>query len=215
MSEAKLRPEDEYEIDHTEVVENGSKRFGVVKSLPISANCSTQYKAKRESGTRPLSAIKHIVIHSTEGSTAQGAASWFANPASQGSAHLCLDDNVCYRTLNDNQIPWGAKGMNYSGFHIEQAGFAKWTKSVWSTTHRKTLMRAAYKTALHCKRYGIPTRFVSADGLKLGVSGITTHNEASKAFGGSHWDPGYGWPRVLFISMVKGYAALMKIKVIA
>lgn len=182
---------------------------------PIAANCDTRYTARNHSGTRPLSAISLVVIHSTEGSTAAGAAAWFANPASGGSTHLVVDDNICYRTLQDNQIPWGAKGANFNGFHIEQAGFAKWTTSIWSNTHRKTLQRAAFKTALHCKRYGIPIRFVSASGLRLGVSGITTHVECSKAFGGTHYDPGTGWPRTLFMSMVRAYALVIKVKRIA
>lgn len=197
---------------------NEEKKMGArlgVSSYPISANCRKDFKATKKSGKRPLSAIKWIVMHSTEGGTARGAASWFQNPDSQGSAHLCLDDNVCYRTLNDDEIPWGAKGANYFGFHIEQAGYAKWTKYIWSKTHRKTLNRAAFKTALHCKRYGVPRKFVDANGLKLGVPGITTHDECSKAFGGSHYDPGTGWPRTLFMSLVKSYYVNLKIRRVA
>ena len=188
---------------------------GAAVEQPVAANCLTTFRAAHHSGTRPLSAIEHVVMHSTEGGTARGAAAWFQNPASKGSAHLCVDDVVCYRTLEDNEIPWGAKGANFSGFHIEQAGYASWTSYIWSKTHRKTLNRAAFKAALHCKRYGIPTRFVSASGLKLGVAGITTHAECTKAFGGNHTDPGFGWPKNLFISLVKGYALAIKVRRIA
>lgn len=186
-----------------------------VRPQPIGANCLKTYKARHHSGTRPLSAISLVVIHSTEGGTAEGAARWFANPASGGSTHLVVDDNVCYRTLEDNQIPWGARGANYNGFHIEQAGYAHWTTTLWSKTHRRTLERAAFKTALHCKRYGIPMRFVTADGLRRGVSGVTTHVECSRAFGGSHYDPGAKWPRWLFMNLVRAYALKIRVRRLA
>jgi len=221
MTPEEIAAADEIEADHPPLLileehESAARGLmGLVTSQPVAATCDTTYEAKRTSGTRPLSAITLIVMHSTEGSTARGAASWFANPKSKGSAHLCVDDNICFRTLKDTQIPWGAKGTNYSGFHIEQAGYAKWTSYIWSKTHRNTLNRAAFKTALHCKRYGIPVRWVAAGGLRLGVSGITSHNECSKAFGGTHWDPGSGWPRVLFLTLVRGYLLKIKVRKIA
>ena len=73
-----------------------------------------------------------------------------------------------------------------------------------------TLERAAYKTALHCDRFGIPPVFCNAADLEAGRPGITTHVECSTAFGGSHWDPGPGWPRSLFMSYVKRYLKEMQ-----
>jgi hypothetical protein len=180
-----------------------------VEEQGLTANCSTRYKATKQSGTRPLSAIKWIVMHSTEGGTALGAAAWFQNPDSQGSAHVCLDDRICYRTLEDNRVPWGARGANYGGWHVEQAGYARWTSLIWSSTHRRTLERAAYKAALRCRWYGIPPYFIGAKDLKAGKRGVTTHNECSKAFGGSHWDPGFGWPRLYFMNRLRHHYKLL------
>jgi hypothetical protein len=188
-----------------------------IVSEPISADCHNDYKAFHTSGRRPLSEIDLIVVHSTEGGTARTVASYFSTPGSGGSAHLVVDDNACERCLRDDQIPWGAPGANYNGFHIEQCGYAKWVASLWSSTHRKTLMRAAYKAALHYKRYlnGSP-RFLTAANLKAGMrNGITTHAECSKAFGGDHVDPGKGWPRVLFMTLVRGYFISLKVRKIA
>jgi N-acetylmuramoyl-L-alanine amidase len=181
---------------------------------PISADCSPRYKARRSSGRRPFSQIWWVVQHSTEGGTALGAAAWFANPDSAGSAHLCIDNENCFRTLDDAMIPWGAKGANYHGYHIENAGFAKWTSYIWSKQRRRELQRSAYKTALRCRWYKIPPRWVGASGLRIGVRGITTHNECTKAFGGSHWDPGPGFPKALYLTFVKGYyyGSLRKVK---
>lgn len=198
---------DGYECQHVDahVEQHAALMAGASLAIsdPIKADCRPDYTAVHNSGRRPLSAIKWVVVHSTEGFTAAGAAAWFANPASSGSTHLVLDDNVCYRTLDNDRIPWGARGANYGGFHIEQAGFAKWPAETWTQEHKRTLQRAAYKTAYHCSLFGISPRWVSADGLKLGVQGVTDHDECSKAFGGSHWDPGPGWPRTNFMAMVR------------
>ena len=178
-----------------------------VASQGISANCSTRYTATKSSGNRNLSEIKWVVMHCTEGGTAQGAAAWFASERSQGSAHLCVDDNICYKTLEDKKIPWGARGANFHGYHIELAGFARWTSLVWSQTHRMTLERGAYKAALRCRWYGIPRVFRTASELRRGLAGITTHHECSGAFSGNHWDPGFGWPRAYFMSRLKHHYA--------
>lgn len=169
----------------------------------ITRPCDPRYKAVKHSGRRDLAVIKWVVLHSTEGDTALGAARWFANPSAQGSAHLCVDDNYCFRTLADNLIPWGARGANEKGFHIEQAGYARWSNLIWSGSHRRTLERAAYKTALHCRKFGIPPYFVTWSDLKLGKPGVTTHAECTKAFGGNHTDPGAGWPRWWFMKRVR------------
>jgi hypothetical protein len=169
---------------------------------PIAAACNTSYHARHYSGLRPLSEIHYIVMHCTQGSTAAAAASWFANPASAGSAHLVIDDNVCYRTLPNEAIPWGAPGANYRGFHIEQAGYVNWTAYIWGTTHHKELERAAYKAAVHCKLFSIPVRFLDATALKAGQRGITTHMQCTKAFGGDHTDPGPFWPTNYFLKRV-------------
>jgi len=172
---------------------------------PIKSPCSREfYKAAHSSGTRELSAIDLIVLHDEEASTARAAAAYFQSPESTGSAHLCVDDRICYRCLANEDIPWAAPGANENGFHIEQAGFARWSTVVWKK-HQLTLQRAAYKTAFHCKLFGIPVRFVDWRKLRAGASGITTHRQVSRAFGGSHQDPGLFWPRALFMWYCRRY----------
>jgi len=134
------------------------------------------------------------------------------NPAGIGRAlelaeHLVGDDDHCYRCLADNVIPWGAPGANEQGFHIEQCGYAAWTAPEWKQ-HLGTLKRAAFKTAYHCHKFGIPVTFVTAAGLRAGKHGITTHAEVSKAWpndSGNHHDPGTGWPRTSFMTWVRLY----------
>lgn len=183
---------------------------------PIQAVCDKSFTAKRTSGTRAISEIRWIVLHDEEADTAISAARFFTTPAAQGSAHLCVDERTCYRTLPNESIPWGAAsafGANEHGFHIEQAGFARWSSVLWKS-HYRTLQRAAYKTAVHFLIFpNVELRFVTAGDLPR-LSGITTHAEISKASRRldphnaerySHSDPGPFWPRRLFMSMVRGY----------
>jgi hypothetical protein len=172
----------------------------------ITAPCKRTYRAVHTSGKRTPGNVLWIVLHDEESDTALNAARWFANPDSSGSAHLCVDEAECYRTLDNDDIPWGAHGANEHGFHIEQAGYAAWSSVLW-LRHMRTLKRAAYKTALHCKAFGIPTTFVTAAGLKRNVPGVTTHRECSKAFGGTHSDPGLFWPHRTFMRYVREYRA--------
>jgi hypothetical protein len=182
-----------------------------MSSDPINAPCRRDYfPAVHTSGTRPKGAVKWIVMHDEEAPTAESAARYFQNPEAGGSAHICVDDKTCYRCLPDSAIPWGAPGANTNGFHIEQAGYAAWTNTVWRLKHIRTLRRAAYKAALACKRFDIPPVFIFAPQLLLGQKGITTHAECTKAFGGTHTDPGAGWPRRMFIMLVRRYHAKLR-----
>ena len=171
------------------------------------------YRAYHKSGTRPISAIKLIVLHSTEGGgSAANVARYFESPSSGGSAHLVIDDAACYRCLRNAEIPWGAPGANTQGFHIEQVGYAAWTQKQW-LAHEKMLDRVAYKIAYHAHLFKLPLVFVDAAGLKAGHKGITTHAEVSKAWpnnAGNHHDPGTGYPMQYVIELAKKYLAEIK-----
>lgn len=187
----------------------------------IDAPCSRElFPAYHHSGTRDESDVRLVVLHDEEASTARSAASYFRSASSGGSAHLCVDDTDCFRCLEDTQIPWGAISAdaisaNLHGFHIEQAGFAAWKFWLWRK-HLRTLERAAFKTAGHCKRFGITARFLTAADLVANPAarGITTHREISAASRRldpahsswySHSDPGLFWPRMLFMRYVRRY----------
>src|SRR3972149_4306473 len=82
-------------------------------------------RAVHDSGPRKASSIRLVVLHSAEGTTAAGVASFFAGSA-QASTQLAVDDRECWRMLPDLVIPWGAPGANSDGLHVEICGFAKW-----------------------------------------------------------------------------------------
>lgn len=171
----------------------------------IKSPCSGAYTAAHDSGVRKASDIHWIVLHSTEGDSAAGAASWFKNTASEGSANLVVDDKECYRTVPDLRIPWAAPPLNLNGFHIEFAGYAKWTHTDWMI-HKDMLHRGAYKAALRAKLYRIPVRQVGPIGLRMKRRGFCSHNAVSLAWHASdHHDPGSGFPWKFFLGLVDGY----------
>lgn len=169
---------------------------------PITADCKrTFFPAAHHSGLRSLHAIYWVVLHDEEAPTARSAAAYFRNRESGGSAHISVDDQECFRSLANTQIPWGASSApqlqaNLHGFHIEQAGYARWLPGRW-LLHKNTIERAAYKTALHLKKFGLPVQFVDAYDLERGarrgrpVKGVTTHREITKA--SKHLDPNHAW----------------------
>ena len=176
--------------------------------LPSFSPAKTKFHAAHSSGYRSTKDIKYVVIHTTEGETAEGAASWFENPRSEGSANMVVGDYIAFRTLNDNQIPWAAPPLNGIGYHIEIAGFAAWTHDEWMQ-HRRRIENAAYRAALRCNSYRIPIFYRGPGYLmrKPELGGITTHADISKAFHQTdHTDPGINFPMDLFITMVQWYA---------
>lgn len=181
-----------------------------LNTAALKASADTAYMpAYRESGTRPLSDIKYIVLHDTEGGgSAANIASYFHGSSAEGSAHLVVDDHGAYRCLADNVIPWGAPGANTDGFHIEQLGYASWTKAEWMQ-HDDMLHRVAYKVAQHCKLFGIPCKYRTAAAVKAGTPGVTTHLQITRSgiggAAGTHTDPGTGYPIGYVMALAQAY----------
>lgn len=134
-----------------------------------------------------------IVLHSAEGSTADGIAGTFlAND--DRSSHLGIGEDGVYQFLPFDVVACGARGVNDRAIHIELAGYASWTRSQW-LARQKTLDCAAFWIRYLSDRYDIPVTFVDAQGLKNEESGITTHIAVNDAFHiGNHWDPGPNFP---------------------
>lgn len=178
------------------------------RRLPMPA-CDMSIQAVHHGGTRDMSKIRLIVLHDTEGSTARGAAGWFANDASKGSAHYVVDDSECYHPLDDSLVPWGSKGdeTNRDGIHIEQAGLWTWTREQW-LAHRATIEKAAAIAQNKARAYNVPLKFLTAADLKAqgeNARGVTSHVEITRAFVvDDHVDPGPGYPIDLFMALVQG-----------
>lgn len=155
----------------------------------------TKYvRAAHDSGPRPASAVRLIVLHSTEGGTAASVAAMFHRQSATASTHFVVDDRETIRMLPDLVVPWGAPGANYHGLHMEHCGFAKWTRAEWRS-HDAELLASAEVIGKWSFLYGIPLQRLTVDQLKAGQRGVVTHLDCTRAFpGGSHTDPGPGFP---------------------
>lgn len=169
------------------------------------------YKAVHYSGTRPKAALKHIVLHSIESTNATGAAegagSWFQNPASGGSTQYGTDDDSIQQYLPDRVTAWGAPYLNDTGIHIEQMGRASWSRATWMK-HKGTLSRTAWLMARLSKKYGIPLRTLSDAELRADKPGVVTHAQATRVFHvvGGHTDPGSGYPMDYVLELARMFA---------
>jgi hypothetical protein len=166
------------------------------------------FTAAHHSGEHSADPIT-IVWHQTQGATAGGAASWFANPESKGSAHVVGDGKTLYRTLSDKLQAWGVGCFNDRKLHYEMVGVSTWARKIWFLPeNRRQRHQAAWKTARWCIRHKIRPRFLNAKKLRQGErNGITTHAAAVKAgvTCSTHFDPGKGFPIRSTMKLVKKY----------
>jgi N-acetyl-anhydromuramyl-L-alanine amidase AmpD len=154
--------------------------------------------------------IRYIVLHSMEAAesstTAEAVSNWFSGSAApKASAHFCIDNNSIVQCVNESSIAWHAPGANQYGLGLEHAGFAKQTREQWLDQYSIDMLKLSAKlTAALCKKWNIPVKYVDANGLKNGETGITTHYEVNQAFKKStHTDPGKGFPTDLYIQWVQ------------
>lgn len=177
--------------------------------LPLSAPCKV-VRAANDSGPRRPGDLGLVVIHSTEGGTARSVAGYFSRPTTRASTQLVIDDRECFRCVPDLVIPWGAPGANRRGLHIEHCGFARWSRDEW-LEHRATIERSAIKAARWCWLYGIPARWLTLNGLRSGEQGFCTHAQCSVAFppNSGHFDPGGGFPKPLYMQLVRKHLAAL------
>lgn len=162
-------------------------------------------RAAHDSGARGDNPVLWIVLHSTEGSTAAGAAAWFHNPDSLGSTQVVVDAVDKWRCVPDDVIAWAASGANTNGIHLEFAGFAAWKRFQWlRPSYRKALKNGADVVASWVVKYGIPMKWVKPAGLHNRTKGVVFHYEVSTAFHETtHTDPGRGFPKRTFKRMVR------------
>lgn len=184
------------------------RRFLVPQGPPAPA-CSDQFSARRHGAARDMSSVRLVVLHSTDPAssvanpTARSTAQYFAETDVPASTQLVIGEDGCYRTLMDDEIPYGAGSpANERGLHVEQAGHSFWTREQW-LARDATLRATGGQVGAWCRMYGIPCRFLraadlvklSASGWKQELGGVTTHAEVSKAWHATdHADPGPGYP---------------------
>ena len=150
-----------------------------------------------------------VVIHTMEiaehARAAEVCAQWFQNPASEVSAHYCVDADSIVQCVREEDIAWHARGGNANSIGIEIAGYAGQRALGWRDAYSRAVVeRAAGLTADVCARHGIPLRRLRAADLVAGKRGVTGHADVSAAFRKSdHWDPGPDFPWTRFLRLAR------------
>lgn len=159
--------------------------------------------------------IDLIVIHTMESpdkpTTAPDVAAWFAGPnAPQASAHYCCDETHVVQTVRDTDVAWHAPGANRTGIGIEHAGYAKQTADDWRSPYNQRMLALSAKLAAKIAlRWNIPVVHLTVSELKASkpsapARGFIGHVDATNTFGGgTHWDPGPGFPYDNYLALVR------------
>lgn len=171
-----------------------------------------QFRADRDmlspndSGVRPA-APSIIVVHTNEGDPngrADDLGAYLQTSASQASYTMIVDrSGRIVRSNDDVYVPWAAGSpANERGLHLCFIGRAAQTEAQW-LAQDKQLRAAARVAADWCRRYNIPARWLSGTAMRNGLAGIGGHDTTVDAWHSTdHTDPGTGFPRARFISMV-------------
>lgn len=153
-----------------------------------------------------------IVFHTSEGAqTYQSLGSFFANPASQVSSQVGIDDTpgVIGEYVRRERAAWTAAGANTVAVQAEfctPSGAADgWSRATWMNHHRHMLANAAAWAAEEAAHHGIPLTALTPAQAQRGGRGVCQHSDLG-TWGGGHHDCGHGFPMDYVISLAKGAA---------
>lgn len=162
--------------------------------------------------------ILFLVLHSTEGHEGPtqdtNVARMFQDPTldDKRSCAYVADTNSVTRCVNDPDVAFhcGHTG-NLRGLGLELCGLARQSRAEWLDELSLPMLQLAARWAAEkCRQYNLPARFVNADALRKGATGITTHHEVSLAWRETnHTDPGPNFPMDLFIPAVAAALSAM------
>lgn len=114
-------------------------------------------------GTRPLSAIKYIVIHGTATTNVQGAMdTWLVSTGKNTSANILITDTDVWGCVGLNYIAWHSGGTgkitNYNSIGIEHINsyISDYNNPNTYYFSDKTLENGAKTVADICKQLGLP-----------------------------------------------------------
>ena len=144
--------------------------------------------------------VRLIVIHSTEGAqTQQALGNFFANPASQVSSHVGIDNAAAWSVgeyVKPGNSAWTAGNANPCSIQAElctpSGASANWSRATWLSKNNMINKTAAW-VAEEAKRYGIPIVALSSSQAQGGARGVCMHLNLG-AWGGGHVDCGSGFP---------------------
>lgn len=139
--------------------------------------------------------VRLIVLHTAEGATTyQSLGSYFANPASQVSSHVGVDDtpNTVGEYVQRPNKAWTASNANPVAVQAEMCAFAAWSTATWNT-HTNMLANVAAWIAEEAAYFKIPIVKLSPSQAQGSSAGVCQHRDLG-TWGGNHSDCGDGFP---------------------
>lgn len=173
---------------------SGLTTGSAVKSA-LTAHASSQYQSLWHGTQTPT----RIVIHDTEGDTAQSAINAWSG-SKYGAQIIIGPDGTITRVVPDNQVAWSTGGNNHGTLAIEIVGHASDSKDAWLQKSAQ-LQAVSEVLGYWSQTYNIP--LVSST-----VHGVSTHAMNSALYSASqgHTDPGPNFPFQQVIQAAGGKA---------
>lgn len=140
--------------------------------------------------------VRLVAIHTAEGATnAVDLGHYFANPSSQVSSHVGIDDSQTIQYVDYSQATWTMLSANPISDQAELCGFAAWSRDTWLNSHKGMLDRTADWIRTRCLARGIPIVKLSPADVAAGRWGVLGHVDWTNGMhDGTHQDPGTGFP---------------------
>lgn len=149
---------------------------------------------------------KWIVIHNTSNDApASNEASYAKRRTDSVSSHYYVDGERIIQSLNTDYRAFhvGSVTGNAGGIAYEITGTNAKSRSWWLANVRWDLLAAQIRK--DCAAHGITPRLLTVEEIQAGKTGIMTHDQARRAWGGTdHTDPGPGFPMDHLLAQVKG-----------
>jgi hypothetical protein len=156
--------------------------------------------------------VRLIVLHTSEGAQdIRSLGNFFANPSSQVSSHVGID-NVETDTIGEyvkrGNKAWTAASANPIAVQVEQctpSGAASgWSRDYWLRTQERMLRNTARWIAEEAKHYGIPIVELTPSQAQGGGRGVCQHVDLGSMGGDGHTDCGKGYPMDQVLAWAKG-----------
>lgn len=160
----------------------------------------------------PRTVVNWIVIHTAEVAPLPTSANALMLACHRGSTgpdgkprlaswHFAVDSENITQSVKEEDIAFHAPGANKTGIGIELA--CRCMQNDWRSPYSQAMLgQAAQLVAALCAKWDVPVAFVDAAALAVAARGITVHAECTKAFGGTHQDPGPNFDRAGFVALV-------------
>ncbi len=128
----------------------------------------------------------------------EGVVSYWEKQGRGYGAQVIIDkDGNSALCANPHEICWAVENHNTGTFSIELVGFARFTPRIWFARHAQLDKLARWMAWLNLE-YGVPLR-------ESPSYGWSTHALQSATYGGTHTDPGRGFPKRYVLRLARKY----------